>query len=267
MSEWALELNNISYSVDRQRIISDISLKIKPGEFLTVIGPNGAGKTTLLRCITRFLKPDSGSIILFGKDSHRISQKQFAQITAYVPQQTAVSFPYTVEDFVTMGRYPYQSLFGSADPDQHEIIESALKETCISHLRYHLLPTLSGGEMQKVMIASCLVQTPRILLLDEITTHLDPKYQQDLTVILHKLNRDNGMTIVSVTHDINFALSLSHKILALVDGKILFFGDTSGLTTRILSEIFHIEFSVITPSRSKKQIIFPAWSADDEPEQ
>jgi len=264
MDSYALELQNVSYSVDNTSIIKDISFQVKKGEFLSIIGPNGAGKTTLLRCIMKFISPDSGNIMLLNRNYRRFNRKQLAKTIAYIPQKISISFPFTVEDFVLMGRYPYNSLFSSADANQQEILQSALRTAKIEHLRDHLLPTLSGGEMQKVLIAGSLAQTPQLFLLDEITTHLDPKFQHDLTDILYNLNRREGMTIVSVTHDINFAMLLSTKILALAQGKIVFWGDAQDLDTSVLSDIYHVKFHTLTNPHTDKNIIFPAWSDNEQ---
>lgn len=259
----ALALNNVSCQVDDKKILHDLTFEVNQGDCISIIGPNGAGKTTLLRCIARYLRLSSGSIRVLGRDIGRISQKQLARDIGYIPQKTVFGYPYTVHEFVGMGRYPYASIFGVHDEQHNAIIDRVLRETHLDRLQDRYITTLSGGEAQKALVAGCLAQEPQILLLDEVMTHLDPHHQQDLHTLLHGLNRRYNLTIISVTHDVNFALLFSDKILALKDGALRFYDSTDKLTDTMLRDLFSIDFSFISHPRLPRSLAIPDWEVPD----
>lgn len=258
-----IDVKNLNYSINGKAILNDISFQVQKGDFISIIGPNGAGKTTLLRCLTRFLCPTSGDIFVGGKNYRKISRKNLARFMAYVPQKTSFAYPFTVEEFVRMGRYPYSSLFSIGFFRDTDLIEAILKNLKIDHLKDHLVSSLSGGEMQKTVIASCLAQTPEVLLLDEVMTYLDPYHQRDIYSILSNLNLDKKITVVSVTHNLNFAMGFSKKLIALDNGKIVFWGDTNNIDEALLKNIYGIEFSFLKHPKNGERIIVPNWKKDN----
>ncbi|MEW6535237.1 MAG: ABC transporter ATP-binding protein [Candidatus Auribacterota bacterium] len=259
MTEPALRCESISYSIKDSDLLSNVSFSVQPGEFVSIIGPNGAGKTTLLRCIMRILKNTGGSIYIHGKDTKLMSQRALARQAAYIPQSARFEYPYSVEEFVAMGRYPYLTMFESTDARGMAVVEESLHLTGTASLRSHYIPTLSGGETQKVMLAGALAQSPSILLLDEVTSHLDPKCEFELISTLDKIMAESSLTIISVTHDINFALRFSDKILALVNGKKRFFDKPALLDEGRLHDIYNADFDSFEHPQSKSRMLFLRW--------
>jgi iron complex transport system ATP-binding protein len=238
-----IEIRDLGVAVDGKEILRSVSLDVCEGEFLSVIGPNGAGKTTLLRCLDRIIGHQAGSIRLDGRELGAYRPRQLARLMAYVPQAGAASIPFTVRQFVLMGRYPHLSPFSAIGPADEEIALAALRLTGTEDFSERLMNTLSGGERQKVFIAASLTQEAKILLLDEPTTFLDPRHQADIHLRLRRINREWGVTIVAVTHDINAALRLSDRIVALKAGTVAFGGTPAQLMeSGRLEEIFETRF-------------------------
>lgn len=256
---------NLSVTIDNKKIISGITFSAQKGNFISIIGPNGAGKSTLLKCLARFLKPD-GELFFLGKPSSRFSHKKFAREIAYIPQKYNIMYPFTVEEFVAMGRYPYRSPFEVISKTDREIVDEVIELTRLGDLRNRLLTTLSGGEMQKAVIAGAIAQQPKVLLLDEVMTYLDPHYQEEIITLIRNLNKEKEITILSVTHDLSFAMLFPQKILALSGGQKIFFGDAARMDRQILSSIYKIEFSFIKYEQTGKTIIIPDWKIHDSVE-
>jgi len=224
-------------------ILREIGFCVAAGERLSVIGPNGAGKTTLLKCLLRIVPAHAGRILVAGRPLADYSQRELAQQMSYVPQLEGRFFPYTVREFVTMGRYPYLRPFRSVTREDERAVAEALERTATAAFVERRLETLSGGERQKVFIAAALAQQARILLLDEPTAFLDYRHQVEVERILHDVNRDTGVTVVAVTHDLNGALAWSERVLALKDGTVAFDGPVQDLVQGgALERIYGIGF-------------------------
>ncbi|MGW8181894.1 MAG: ABC transporter ATP-binding protein, partial [bacterium] len=217
-----------------------------------------AGKTTLLKCLNRILAPCSGSIEILGRSIDQFRQSELAQRVAYVPQAGGQSLPFTVYEFVLLGRYPYFSPFSSVSTDDEQAVWDALCLTEIESLEHRTLETLSGGEYQKVLIAAALAQTAEILLLDEPTTFLDPRHQAEIIRILRKTNRQKGTTLLTVTHDLNSAVIVGERILALKEGKAVFQGDSEQImNAEILGEIYGQEFDFVNHPKLNRMLAVP----------
>ena len=230
----AVEVHDLCFSYRNGRVLDEISFTIEAGEVLGVIGPNSAGKTTLLRLLSRVLIPEAGKIYLSGRDLSTLTKRDVARTVAVVPQEFQVAFPFTVEQVVAMGRYPYARGIGLETPEDHQAARRALDETGTAHLSGKYLDQVSGGEKQRVVIARALAQDPRLLLLDEPTAHLDLSHQLEILRLLKRLKTERGLTIIIVSHDLNTAAACSDRILLLKDGKVL----TTGLPEEVMrSEI------------------------------
>lgn len=254
-----IKLDRFSFDIGKKTILDSISLSVNEGEYFSLIGPNGAGKTTLLKCLMRILTGGRGSITLNNKPLSNYSQKELARLMSYVPQSDGRSLPFTVEEFVMMGRYPYLSPFTSISKEDKQAVKDAVDLTGIAHLVERRLDTLSGGERQTVYIASALTQGSRIVLLDEPTTFLDPKHESDILGIIKKINREYGITIISVTHDINSAVLHSDRIAIIKNGKIIFVGNAGDvLNNNILDEVYEKAFFYISHPVTGTRIIIPA---------
>ncbi len=256
--EKIIEIEKFSFSINRKRILKDISLSIEQGEYVSIVGPNGAGKTTLIKCLNRILRNGTGTIKLAGKNIDEYRQKDLARITSYVPQANGHHFSFTVREFIMMGRYPYISPFSSTGPEDEISVDRAIEITGTKKWADRLITTLSGGERQKVLIAAALAQDAQVLLLDEPITFLDPGYQDEIYAILKSINHDRGITIVSATHDINSAVLHSKKIIALKGGALCFCGSPGGIMNNDkLCELYGKTFSLIDHPETGIPIILP----------
>jgi iron complex transport system ATP-binding protein len=217
----AVEVQDLSFSYRNGRVIDGISFSVEAGEVLGVIGPNSTGKTTLLRLLCRILVPEAGTIRLFGRDLHDLTRREVARTVAVVPQEFQVAFPFTVEQVVAMGRYPYARGMGVETAEDRLAVDRALRETGSAHLEKKYLDQLSGGEKQRVVIARALAQDPRLLLLDEPTAHLDLSHQLEILRLLRRLRVERGLTVILVSHDLNAAAECADRLLLLHGGAIL----------------------------------------------
>lgn len=253
-----IELNSFSYEIDGKPILKNLCCSIKKGEHLSIIGPNGAGKTTLIKCIANILHDRTGKISLKGQPLNSYSPKQLAQLISYVPQAENGNFPFTVSEFVLLSRYPHLSPFSSPDKEDFEAVHQALKQTETLEFEHRKMNTLSGGQKQRVLIAAALAQQTDIVLLDEPTTFLDPKHQSDVLCLLKEMHEKQDKTIITVTHDINHAATLSDRILALKEGSIAFLGPIEKcMTNETLQPIYDKEFLFINHPVSNLPIVIP----------
>lgn len=196
------DVKNLSFSVRGVEILKSISFEIFNGEYIAIIGPNGGGKTTLIRMLLGLDKPTSGEIRIFGK---RVSKFKEWDKIGFVPQRASLvdaNFPATVEDIVQMGRVAKRSLFSSFSKEDEKFTHDAMVKMDILDLKDKMVGTLSGGQRQRVMIARALASSPEILILDEPNTGVDMVSQQRFYKLLSKLNKEENITIVFITHDI-----------------------------------------------------------------
>jgi iron complex transport system ATP-binding protein len=231
--------SNVSAGYNNLEILKNVSFKIEKGDFTGIIGPNGSGKTTLLRTATKLIKPFKGEVFIEGKNLEKVSLKELATVMACVPQDTAFMFPFRVIDVVLMGRIPYINRFGSESPKDLKIALEALEFVGAGDLKDRFIDELSGGERQRVIIAKALAQQPRILFLDEPTTHLDINHQVQIFELLRKLNKDTGLTIAAIMHDLNLASDYCDKLILLSGGMIKSKGAPSEvLDYKIIEEVY-----------------------------
>jgi cobalamin transport system ATP-binding protein len=227
--------------------LRDVSLAVHQGEFLSLVGPNGSGKTTLLRLLDRIYVPRKGGILLDGKNIQNYSRTEIARRVAFVPQDTGVLFPFTVMEMVLMGRSPHCRSFAFENEQDHAIAEEMMTLLDITHLAFQPVTALSGGERQRVFVARALAQQPEIILLDEPNAHLDIAHQIDVFSILKKLNTDDNLTIVSVSHDLNLAASYSDRVAMMVTGTLAGIGTPRDvLTEKRIGEVFQTRVLVDT---------------------
>jgi iron complex transport system ATP-binding protein len=209
-----------------------VSVDVPAGSLVGILGPNGSGKTTLLRLLGGMLTPASGRIVIDGRDLSRLPRRELAREIAVVPQETRLSFEYSVLEVVLMGRYPHLGAFELEGGDDLRIAREALAATGTLDLQDRPFPTLSGGEKQRVIIAGALAQSARLMLLDEPTAALDPGYQIEIAALLRRLNAERGVTMAVATHDLNLAAGLCQRLVLLRDGRVLAAGPTNDVLTR-----------------------------------
>lgn len=234
-----------SHAQEGDWILRDLTLHVQPGEILGIVGPNGSGKTSLLKLLARLTAPQQGVIALFGTSLARLSQEDTAQTVAFVPQDSAQMFPFTVAETVLMGRFPHRhqtrwSLgFGWEDQTDCEVAAHAMATMDIGHLAARAVTDLSGGERQRAMIARALAQTPRVMLLDEPTAFLDLQHQIDICSVLRRLREERGLTVVIVSHDLNLASQYCDRVAMLKGGKVSAVGAPSDvMSVEILREVY-----------------------------
>jgi iron complex transport system ATP-binding protein len=204
--------------------LRDFDLALRPGEILGVIGPNSAGKTTLIRLLTKILEPAQGEIRLDGTPLGRLSRWELARHVAVVAQDVPPGLPVTVEQVVLMGRFPHAPRRFFETADDLAVARAAMARTGVADLAGAPVESLSGGERQRVMLARALAQEPRLLALDEPTAHLDLRYQVECAALLRRINRERGVTVLLVSHDLNLAAEVSDRLLLLHEGRIAALG-------------------------------------------
>jgi iron complex transport system ATP-binding protein len=242
--------------------IRDLSVTVADGEIFGVIGPNASGKTTLIRLLSRVLVPVRGEILIAGRPLSALARADVARDIAVVPQDVPQGFPYTVQELVLMGRYPHapRRLFESAADREHA--QQALTATGVLDLRAERLDRLSGGERQRVMLARALAQRPRLLVLDEPTAHLDLRHQVECVGLLRRLNRDAGLGVVLVSHDLNMAAEICDRVLLLDQGAAVRVGTPKTVMTAVtLEAVYGCRMAVDTHAatgRPTVQLIWPA---------
>jgi iron complex transport system ATP-binding protein len=226
-----LEVNNIHFSIDDKKILDGISARFEPRKIHGIIGPNGSGKSTLLRNICRIWEPQSGSILLNGKDYTEIPRKELSTLVTLVPQNTTIGFPISVYDIVSMGRNPHMGRFEAVGQKGREIIDRALRQTNIYELKDRNINELSGGEGQLAIIARALATEASLILLDEPTSGLDVKHTLEIVEILFDL-KEQGKSILVTIHDLNLSRRFCDTISILCHGKLFFSGTPEDAFTK-----------------------------------
>ncbi len=251
-----LSLNSVSFSYGNGRIVlSGVNLDISKGKFYAVIGRNGSGKSTLVNLLSGVIGNYSGEILFGGKNIKTLSSRTLARHLSFIPQQTQFfDMNIRVFDFLCLGRYPYKSFTDfSTGKEEKEIVNFALEMLSIVNLKDKFLYELSGGEKQKVILALAFVQldcrnslSDKILIVDEPLTYLDVNYQYDIFNVLTKLNKDKGLTVMTVIHDLNIALKYTDETILLENGKIVSAGSTLDIITQdSLEKYFMIKSQIL----------------------
>ena len=253
-----LEAKNFSISLGGKQVLRDVSFSLRRGEYVAVVGPNGAGKTTMLKCFDRLLPGGSGELAIDGRPRDAYRQKDLARLVAYVPQADSRMIPFSVEQFLLMCRYPHLSPFSPASKKDRQAVSEAMSRTKTTEFMGRKLSTLSGGERQKVYIAAALAQGAHIWLLDEPTTFLDYHRQNEIMALLASVNKEIGLTILSVTHDLNHAVLETDRVLALKDGRVVFNGPPGDIMRAdVLERIYDTPVLLVEHPRKRISMIVP----------
>ncbi|HWI65209.1 MAG TPA: heme ABC transporter ATP-binding protein [Symbiobacteriaceae bacterium] len=214
-----LSVDRLSVGYGSRPVLQEFSLGVPRGAFLAVVGPNGCGKSTLVKAISRALKPSAGKVALADRDIWALKPRDLARQVAVVAQETGVEFDFTVEEVVAMGRLPHVARFRRETAADERAVQAALTATSTTHLAGRLVTGLSGGERQRVMVARALAQEPQLLILDEPTAHLDIAHQVELLDLTRRLNREQGLTVIAVLHDLNLAAQYADRLLMMKEGR------------------------------------------------
>jgi iron complex transport system ATP-binding protein len=249
---------SFAYRPNAPRVVDGVSLDVARGELVGILGPNGSGKTTLLKMLSGPLTPTAGTIHLDGRPLDAWPRRALARHVALVPQETHAPFDFTVLDIVLMGRFPHLGAFALEGPADLAIARQALVSTGTAEFETRSFSTLSGGEKQRVVIASALAQAPELLLLDEPTASLDIGHQLEVQVLLRRLNRDHGVTMVLSTHDLNFAAALCRQLILLRNGRVVAQGPTGDvLTPETVKALYGVEADVQRHPRTGHLTVTP----------
>jgi iron complex transport system ATP-binding protein len=232
----AVLVKQLQVSYGRQPVLRDLSIEVAEGAFFIIIGPNSSGKTTLLRALAGAVQPRQGQVEIWGAPVAHFSKKALARLIAVVPQRVATDIPFTVKEVVLMGRSPHVGWLGLEQAKDLELAEEAMAFTNVAHLAGRPLPQLSGGELQRVIIARAICQQPRLILLDEPTAALDPAHQVAIMDLMAQLQQERGLTVVMVSHDLNLAAMYGEQLLLLKEGKTVKSGRPADVLTYELLE-------------------------------
>lgn len=219
-----LNLESCSFGYPGKTVLTGVDLHLGHGEFVSIIGPNGAGKSTLIKSVLGILPSLNGSVRILEKPLRHWSRRELARQVAMVPQDTELPPVFTVWEAVEMGRTPHLGFLGSVTAEDLRIVEQTLERLDLSHLADSRVGEISGGERQRVFLARALVQTPRILLLDEPTAHMDIPRQIEAAEILRAYSRRSGSGILAVFHDLNLAAGFCDRVVLIGHGTVLTHG-------------------------------------------
>lgn len=252
-----LKVENLSSGYGENVVLKDVDFQMEEGEFIGIIGPNGAGKSTLLRTILRIIPSLEGNIFFRGKNIVQIPRRVLAREVAYVPQQTQAWFSFSVGEILRMGRYPFLKRWETEKKKDLEIIQEKINLTGIENLTSRNLEELSQGERQMVFITRALIQEPKLLLLDEPTAHLDIGHEMKIFDLLHRLNSQNNISIISVLHDLNLASQYCNRLFIMKDGRIIKSGTPlEVLNYKIIEEVYGTVVVVKENPITKKPHVF-----------
>ncbi len=253
-----LSIQDIGFSYFENPVLKEINFNIRESEFVGIIGPNGAGKSTLIKIIAALLDNYSGQITLYNQKTEDMERREFAKKVAYVPQSIELNFNFTVQEVVRMGRFPHLTGLFAEDPKGKTAVAHAINNMDLEHLSHRSFTTLSGGEKQRVIIASTLAQESGLLLLDEPTTALDLRHQQMILSMLKKLSKAEQKTILLVTHDINLSAQFCDRLILMSEGAIVADG-TPGtvLNFQLIQKVYGVKVYIDQNPFTKSIYILP----------
>ena len=253
-----LRTEHLDLAYDGDLVVRDLDLEVPAGALTVIVGANGCGKSTLLRGIARLLRPRAGTVLLDGKAVHAMPTKEVARLIGILPQSSTAPEGITVADLVGRGRYPHQGWFRQWTSADDAVVRAALEATSTHEFATRRVEELSGGQRQRVWIAMALAQDTDLLLLDEPTTFLDVSHQIEVLDLLTDLNRDRGITIVMVLHDLNLAARYCDQLVMIAGGTVHASGSPADvLTEDHVQEVFGLANRVIVDPVSGTPLMLP----------
>jgi iron complex transport system ATP-binding protein len=247
-----IEVKNISFSYGKHKILRNISFTAQPGDRIGILGNNGVGKSTLITCLNKIRRPQTGAVLIDGKNVLEMGRLETAQNIAYVAQKNEMSQT-IVYDAVLLGRKPYIK-WGMTEQD-YKMCDDMLEHIGMQEFKLRYLNELSGGEAQKVMLARAFVQQPKLLLLDEPTSNLDPKNQYEMMHLVKQLADERGIAVLVVIHDLNLALACCNRFVMVKDGVVFSNGGADIITESSLNDVYGIRATLIRHENRKFAII------------
>ncbi len=257
MTAQTMQVESLSFARNDKTVLNKIDLEIKKGEVLGLIGPNGAGKSTFIKLLMKLLKPTKGRILLEGKTLVDFKQQALAKRLAYLPQSLSAETPFTCLDVVLMGRYAGLKRFESLQKKDLRIAKAAMAQTETAAFATKSITELSGGELQRVLLARALAQGADYLFLDEPTANLDPHYQLALLELVASLAKKKVAVILAI-HDLNLAARYCHRLVLIHKGTILADGPPEKvLIPSTLQSVYGIEASVFRHQTTGQLCVLP----------
>ena len=252
-----INVKDITFAYGKREILKNISFDIQENKCIAILGNNGAGKSTLIKCLNKIIPIKNGTVIVDNANVFEMSRNQIAQNIAYVAQKTETG-RVTVYDAILLGRKPY--IKWDITAADRRMVDEMIEHMELTDFSLRYIDELSGGELQKVMLARALVQQPKFLLLDEPTSNLDPKNQYELMKRVRHIARDHGISVAVVIHDLNLALRYCDKFLFIKDSEVFSYGGHETMTAKIISDVYHLKSEVIDYNGIKLVVPLP-----DEP--
>lgn len=242
----------IHFSYNSHPVLSDVGFRLGPGQVMCILGVNGAGKSTLLKCLNRILVPEQGDVLLEGEDLLHMHRTRVARRVGYVPQRHP-DMQLSVFEAILLGRRPHMG-WRSEEKD-YAVVEAIIEKMGLSRLAMRRVSALSGGELQKVVIARALAQTPRILLLDEPTSNLDLKNQLEVMGIIRDIVREEGLSAIVAIHDLNLAVRFGDSFLMVKGHRVHAMALREELTAEMIREVYGVD--VMLKDIDGKQVVVP----------
>src|SRR5699024_8765592 len=257
-ADHTLQVQDLTLGYGERTVVEGLDLDLLPGRVTAIVGANASGKSTLLRSMSRLLTPRRGQVLLDGQQVHRLPAKQLARVLGLLPQSPLTPEGITVADLVGRGRHPHQGIFSRWSAADDEAVAAALDTTGTAELAERPVDERSGGQRQRVWIAMALAQGTDLLLLDEPTTFLDVNHQVEVLDLLADLNRERGITLVMVLHDLNLAARYSDRLVMIAGGAVAASGDPSEvLTEQRVREVFGLDSRIIIDPVSGTPLMLP----------
>jgi iron complex transport system ATP-binding protein len=226
-------------------VVRDLDVEVVPGEWVGLVGPNGAGKTSLLHAVGGLL-PFEGRVRVAGVDPATTGERQLARLVGLMPQRPVVPEGTSVRELVGLGRTPHVPRFGATGAHDDEVVERCIERLCLDHVAARPATALSGGELQRVVLARALAQQPRVLLLDEPTSALDIGHQQTVLDLVDSLRRAEGLTVLAAMHDLTLAAQYADRLVLLADGRVVADGPPATvLDPELLARVYGARVQVV----------------------
>ncbi len=243
--ETILKVENLFFGYKKEPFLKNICFEATRGEMISVIGENGSGKSTLIKVINGNLKSYDGKVIYNGENLKKVSYLRRAREISVLYQNCECDFPFSCFEIVSMGLYPHKGNLNGLNKDDIDFIKSIMTMTETIEYAHKSINSISGGQKQKVFIARALSQKPKLLFLDEAASGLDISSRIKMTEIILRECKNNGVTVINISHDINLAFEKSDKILALKNGEVYSFGKPKDLLNKdFFREVFNVEVKI-----------------------
>jgi iron complex transport system ATP-binding protein len=257
----AVKVADVSVGYDGPPVLEGISFSLDEGEIVGVIGPNGCGKTTLLKCIAALLPVSTGTVELFGECAASLPPARRATTLAVVPQELHIPSGLTVDELVMVGRSSVASRWSGPSAKDREIVGRAMDYADVGALRDRNVAELSGGEKQRAIVAMALAQEPRIILMDEVTSHLDLNHRIEVMEIVERLNHESNITVIMTSHDLNLASEFCRRLLVFEEGRLVADGPTAEvLNEDLLKKVYKCNVRVTKDPVTGTARVFPTRS-------